>query len=230
MTDKPQVPDNGPHADSRRPLPVVHLEAAATPSAPALLLRPWRPTDAASVVEAYRDEVLRRWTGAPVDDEDSAMRWIEEQRRDWETGVRFAFAVVDAPTEAPTERPVEAPSGPGDAAATRLLGHVVLKFADPGAPTAEVGYWTAAPARGRGVAPRALRTLTDWAFTAFGADSPQRLELLHQADNTASCRVAEKCGYALTGRLPAFPSDFPVEGHVHTRSTRWPDVELASMS
>ncbi|MFI7138299.1 hypothetical protein ACIBQ5_11225 [Streptomyces massasporeus] len=34
----------------------------------------------------------------------------------------------------------------------------------PGA--AEVGYWTAERARGRAIAPRALRALTDWTATA----------------------------------------------------------------
>jgi hypothetical protein len=47
---------------------------------------------------------------------------------------------------------------------------------------------TAARARGRGVAHRALQALTDWAFTAFPGDGLTRLELLHQVDNTASCR------------------------------------------
>nr|WP_307805241.1 hypothetical protein [Streptomyces spirodelae] len=38
--------------------------------------------------------------------------------------------------------------------------------------------------------PRALRALTEWAFAAFPGDELTRLELLHQVDNAASCRVA----------------------------------------
>ncbi|MFE1307925.1 GNAT family N-acetyltransferase [Streptomyces sp. NPDC058755] len=179
----------------------ARLEVAATPSGPALLLRPWCPGDAAALVEAYRDAALRRWTSGVVEDEAGAARWIGEQARGWEEGRRFAFAVVE--------------SGPGT---ERVLGHVVLKFAEaPGASAAEVGYWTAAPARGRGVAPRALHALTDWAFAAFGGDGLTRLELLHQADNAASCRVAQKCGYALARLLPAAPPAFPLDGHVHVR-------------
>jgi RimJ/RimL family protein N-acetyltransferase len=98
-----------------------------------------------------------------------------------------------------------------------LVGHVVLKRPAPGSPSAEVGYWTAAHARGRGVAPRALQALTDWAFTAFADDGLERLELLHQVDNTASCRVAQKCRYELSALLPAAPPDFPLDGHLHTR-------------
>ncbi|MEU1402327.1 GNAT family N-acetyltransferase [Streptomyces sp. NPDC005728] len=182
----------------------ARLEVAATPSDPALLLRPWRAADAAALAEAYRDDDLRRWTSAAVEDEADAARWIEEQRRGWEDGRRFAFAVVE--------------SG-GDAG--RLLGHMVLKFAaDSGGSSAEVGYWTAAPARGRGVAPRGLLALTDWAFASFGGDGLARLELLHQADNAASCRVAQKCGYAWTRLLPAAPPAFPLDGHVHVREYR----------
>ncbi|MFF5011858.1 GNAT family N-acetyltransferase [Streptomyces sp. NPDC001165] len=179
----------------------ARLEVAATPSGPALLLRPWCPGDAAALVEAYRDAALRRWTSGVVEDEAGAARWIGEQARGWEERRRFAFAVVE--------------SGPGP---ERVLGHAVLKFAEaPGASAAEVGYWTAAPARGRGVAPRALHALTEWAFAAFGGDGLTRLELLHQADNAASCRVAQKCGYALARLLPAAPPAFPLDGHVHVR-------------
>ncbi|MET9382572.1 GNAT family N-acetyltransferase [Streptomyces sp. NPDC002928] len=176
----------------------VRLEAAATASAPALLLRPWNQADAPGLVELYRDEALRRWTSGAVDDAESAASWVREQERGWEAGDRFAFAVVETRT---------------DGADGRLAGHVVLKRPVPDAPSAEVGYWTAAHARGRGVAPRALHTLTDW---AFAADGLTRLELIHRVDNTASCRVAQKTGFAFTTLLPAAPPAFPLDGHLHT--------------
>ncbi|MGW4346634.1 GNAT family N-acetyltransferase [Streptomyces sp. NPDC004690] len=180
----------------------VRLEAGATSSAPALVLRPWRPADAPGLVELYRDDALRRWTSAAVDDEAGAARWVRDQQRGWEAGDRYAFAVIESQ---------------GAGGAGRLAGHVVLRNVAPGAGSAEVGYWTAAHARGRGVAPRALGALTDWAFTAFPSGELTRLELVHQVDNTASCRVAEKCRYALTTLLPAAPPDHPLAGHVHVR-------------
>ncbi|WP_329018939.1 MULTISPECIES: GNAT family N-acetyltransferase [unclassified Streptomyces] len=165
----------------------------------ALLLRPWRPEDAAELVLVQRgDTALRRWTGAAVDDEPAAVRWLAVQARGWERGDRFAFAV----------RTAEAPLKEGE-----LLGHVVLKDTHSGDGRAEVGYWTAARARGRGVAPRALTALTEWAF----GRGLTRLELLHQMDNTASCRVAVKCGYEPAGVLPAAPPEFPRDGHLHVR-------------
>ncbi|WP_324618050.1 hypothetical protein [Streptomyces dysideae] len=45
-----------------------------------------------------------------------------------------------------------------------------------------------------------------------------RLELLHQADNAASCRVAQKTGYASAAHLPAAPPELPLDGHLHTRA------------
>lgn len=180
----------------------MELTADATATAPALLLRPWRTSDATALAELGGDEAIRRWTSAAVADLADAERWLREQVRGWESGDRLAFAVVETPA---------GPDGP------RLAGHVVLKRGGYGSGMAEVGYWTAAHARGRGVAPRALRTLTDWAFTAFAGDGPARLRLMHQIDNTASCRVAQKCGYDLTAVLPAAPPGFPLEGHLHER-------------
>ncbi|MEU1512076.1 GNAT family N-acetyltransferase [Streptomyces sp. NPDC005811] len=193
------------------PHPVV-LRAVARPGAPALTLRPWRPTDAPALVEALRDPVLRRWTSHRVDDEAEAARWIAAQQEGWAAGTRFCFAVTEEGAGPEDAGPEDGgrPGGP-------LVGQAVLKTAGPGAPTAEVGYWTAAPARGRGVAPRALRALTDWACAAFAPAGLSRLELVHQVDNDASCRVAEKTGYVLDGILPAGPPAFPQEGHRHVR-------------
>ncbi|MCL1869296.1 MAG: GNAT family N-acetyltransferase [Promicromonosporaceae bacterium] len=162
----------------------------------ALLLRPWRPADAPALVEISRDAALRRWTSASVDDEAGAARWIEGRRLGWETGRSLGFAVVEPEADA-------------------IVGHVVLKGMAPGATGAEVGYWTAAPARGRAVAPRAVDALAAWAFATFPALG--HLDLLHQVDNAASCRVAQKCGFALRAVLPADPPAYPLDGHRHVR-------------
>lgn len=178
----------------------VVLRAAATAASPPLLLRRWTGADADALVEAYRDPVLRAWTRLGVPDAEAAARWVEAQRAGWEGGGRLSFAVVE-----------EEPGGGG-----RVAGNVVLKRPEPAGPAGEVGYWTAAHARGRGVAPRALQVLTDWVFETFAGQGLEYLELMHQVDNTASCRVAEKAGYGFERVLPAVPP-FPRDGHLHLR-------------
>jgi RimJ/RimL family protein N-acetyltransferase len=157
-------------------------------------LRSWGQSDADELVEIYGDGALRRWTSADLRDLAGAQRWIRDQERGWETGERFGFAVVE-----------------GDP--RRLVGHVVVKDVVPGSGSAEVGYWTAARARGRGIAPKALRQVTGWAFANITGLT--RLNLLHQVDNTASCRVAVKSGYRLVETLRAAPPAFPLNGHRH---------------
>ncbi|WP_030232650.1 MULTISPECIES: GNAT family N-acetyltransferase [unclassified Streptomyces] len=187
------------------PETTTRLRVDATPTAPALILRPWTAADTAALVALGRDDPLRRWTSLAVDDETGAARWLREQRQGWEQGSRFAFAVEEVDPSG-----LSGTGGPPAA-------HVVLKNVVPGAASAEVGYWTAARARGRGIAPRALGALTDWAFTTFARDGLARLELIHQTDNTASCRVAEKNRYGLTAVLPPQPPAYLLEGHLHVR-------------
>jgi RimJ/RimL family protein N-acetyltransferase len=170
-------------------------------SAPDLFLRPWCDEDVEALLEAYRDPVLRRWTTQSVASTEDALQWLESQRVGWQRRNRFSFAVL------------EDLSGAGD---SRLAGQVVLKMTDPGMRSAEVGYWTARHARGRGVAPRALEALTSWAFNTFGVDALGRLELFHQVENHASCRVAQKARYQFERVVPACPP-YPDDGHLHVR-------------
>jgi RimJ/RimL family protein N-acetyltransferase len=185
----------------------VILRAAPTPSAPALVLRPWRTEDEAALVGLFRDPTLRRWTSSVVEDENDAMRWVRRQEQGWSEGDHLGFAILE-------QRGLESQPGADNG---QLAGHVVLKHVASGKPSAEVGYWTAAHARGRGVAPRAVEALTGWAFDTLRAEGLERLELLHQVDNPASCRVAHKSGYALDRVLPSAPPSFPREGHLHIR-------------
>ncbi|MFE0379564.1 GNAT family N-acetyltransferase [Streptomyces inhibens] len=180
--------------------PVI-LEAAATPIAPALVLRPWHVEDVAALVVAYRDPALRRLTSSPPGSNAVGVQWIRTQQRGWEAGDRFGFAILERT----------------DSASQRLVGNVVLKDVAFGKPFAEVGYWTVAHAHGRGVASRALETLTAWAFGHFRAGGLEGIELLHRADNRASCRVAQKSHYEFDRILPAAPPAYPLDGHLHIR-------------
>lgn len=63
-----------------------------------------------------------------------------------------------------------------------------------------IGYWVAAPSRGRGVCTRALRLLCKWALDELDL---QRLDLITDPENLASQRVAEKVGFRREGVLRA---------------------------
>jgi len=107
-----------------------------------------------------------------------ARAWLERYEEGRAEGTREAFAVVDEDGH--------------------LLGLAVAPTIDRETRTAELGYIVAPAARGRGVATAALRELTEWAFSELGM---LRLELQISPGNTASKRVAERCGYVLEGVL-----------------------------
>lgn len=185
-----------------RPAPRTVLRTDASGGTPALVMRPWREADGPALLEVYDgDPLLRRFTRVPVDSDEDATRWLEVRRQGWADGSYLGFAAFEAEHDGS--------EGP-------LVGNVVLKRPEPDGPSAEVGYWTAARARGRGIAPKAVEALTVWAFESYTAHGLERLELLHQVDNLASCRVARKCGYLYEATLPACPP-FPLDGHLHVR-------------
>lgn len=168
----------------------------------ALMLRPWADADAGALLLAHRDPLLRRRLANVLRTEGEARTWLRECRAGWSDGTRLAFAVWEG---------------------TCLAGCVVLKQGGEHAPdSAEIGYWTAGKARGRGVAPRAVEAVTAWAFAAPRTVPLARVELLHDVDNAASCRVAVKCGFPVESLLPPHPPRWPVPGHLHVRTAQTP--------
>jgi RimJ/RimL family protein N-acetyltransferase len=176
----------------------IIMSVPPTGSAPALRLRPWQLDDLPALVAAHRDPLMRRWLSTSLAGEAEARQWLDAQTTGWATATRFSFAVIaTADDRCP-------------------LGHVVVKVGS--ADTAEVGYWTAAHARGQGIAARAMDTVSHWALDIQDMIVLTQLELLHAVDNDPSCRVAVKCGYALRDLLPAAPPAFPADGHRHVRT------------
>lgn len=64
--------------------------------------------------------------------------------------------------------------------------------------SAEIGYWLGEPYWGRGIATRAVRAMTEW---AFATTSLERLFACVFATNPASARVLTNAGYQFEGRL-----------------------------
>ena len=170
---------------------------------PALILRPWRAADIPALAAEMSREyptagmwsrpgerpVLTTLPGgaerrAGLAGERDAARWLASQDRGWRDGDRLSFAVLEA----------------DDAGGCVLAGNVGLKNREEAGrigerETAEIGYWTAVAARGRGIAPAAVRAVTDWGFDAFAGASLRQIMLVHDVGNPASCRVAEKARY-----------------------------------
>jgi len=143
---------------------------------PGMTLRPWREDDVPAVLDALRDPAVARWNPADSRAPDLAVAaaWVA-QRADWSDGSHASFAVESG---------------------CELLGSVSLFRIDRVHDNAEIGYWVAAAARGRGVAAASVRAVSDW---AFGPLRLARVQLYHAVENPASCRVAEKAGYRLEG-------------------------------
>ncbi|MGW5671216.1 GNAT family N-acetyltransferase [Micromonospora sp. NPDC003776] len=144
--------------------------------APGLLLRPWRDGDAPAVLVELADSEIARWNAQGVTDLARALAWVRS-RADWSSGTHISLAIADEADET-------------------LLGSVSLHQIQDG--DAAIGYWTAAAARGRGVASRAVGAVTRWGFGKLGL---HRVQLWHAVENEASCRVAERSGYRLEGVL-----------------------------
>lgn len=85
-----------------------------------------------------------------------------------------------------------------DRASGRLACHVELFGADWSAMTAEIHYWTAVWARGRGFAAEAARVVARWAVSELGF---ARITLQSDMRNAASRRVAVSAGFRLEGVL-----------------------------
>jgi RimJ/RimL family protein N-acetyltransferase len=153
--------------------PIEPTELDAGP----VLLRPWREDDADAVWAAQRDPEIRMWAGGHgVDSRDDAVVLL---RRLTGSEDRASWAVVDSAIGA-------------------LLGSVSVHSIDRGQADAQVGYWTAPAARGRGVAPAAVDAACRWVFEALPVE---RVELCHAVENPASGRVAEKAGFVFEGKL-----------------------------
>ncbi|MHC1781966.1 MAG: GNAT family N-acetyltransferase [Anaerolineaceae bacterium] len=79
------------------------------------------------------------------------------------------------------------------------IGSIGLSFGqDVHRLTAEMGYWLAEPYWGQGIMSEAVARFSDGAFAAFDL---VRIYAEPYATNTNSCRILEKAGFVLEGRL-----------------------------
>jgi RimJ/RimL family protein N-acetyltransferase len=142
------------------------------------------------------------WLRRPVTTTEEALRIIQARQADRRAGTGFSFAVLQA----------DAAGVAGD-----LVGSVTIRRLDRDSVSGEVGYWVTASSRGQGIAPRAVNAACEWVFRLPRHRPLEQLELIHAVGNHASCRVADKAGFALTAVLPPLLPEFPNDGHLHVR-------------
>jgi RimJ/RimL family protein N-acetyltransferase len=177
-------------------VPAGSLSQAAQPTLPAgdLLLRPWVPADAAALVAAFADPAIQQWHARTVESPAEAEALIARYNQAWraESDAHWAIAGPD------------------------VLGRVSLRAIDLDEGCAAIAYWVTPAARGRSTAARAASALSAWALGDLGL---HRLHLEHAVANTASCRVAQKAGFAYEGtrRSAALHADGWHDMHLHAR-------------
>ncbi|MFF0342267.1 GNAT family N-acetyltransferase [Kribbella sp. NPDC004875] len=143
------------------------------------VVRPFTIEDIEWVFEVSQDPAVQQFVQVPSPYLMEHARYFVEQLAiaQRESGERAEFVVEDAATG---ER----------------LARVGLGLRGDG--TAEVGYWTAPAARGRGVAPEAVRAVCRWGFDVRGLEL---IEWRAEVGNHASRRVAQKAGFLMEGQL-----------------------------
>lgn len=171
-----------------------------------LLLRPWRPGDAADLCLLYQSSPdLGTQFNQALPDQNSAERFIQTSLTfDPDVACNFAIELNGM-----------------------AVGNVGISNINRRHLSAWVYYWLSSDARGQGLATRAAATLSSWAMEDLGIF---RLELGHRINNPASCKVALGSGFLAEGversKLQYGDERYDVETHARLRTDPTPAVEL----
>ena len=150
-----------------------------------ITLRAHGPEDVDALVAICQDPAIPRWTRVPQPyTRADAEGWIAGVELDVASGAAMGWLAVDEHDQ--------------------VLASVAVQDIRREQGIAEIGYWVAAHARGRGIATRAVRLATDWALGELGLE---KLEIMTHEDNTASQGVARAAGYVETGERSVPPRE-----------------------
>ncbi|MEV3853928.1 GNAT family N-acetyltransferase [Streptomyces sp. NPDC050095] len=157
------------------------IEPLAEPLADGVVaVRFRRESDLRAIEEASHDPDTRRWLDDMPMDEAARRTSMLRVQEAWRTGRAAPLVIADAATDEP-------------------IGIINLQFRDDD--VAALAYGVFPAQRGRGIAPRAVRLVVGWGLDELGLT-----QILLEADveNTASVRVAEKCGFQrIDSRAPS---------------------------
>jgi RimJ/RimL family protein N-acetyltransferase len=151
-------------------------------SSPRLLLRPYRPDDSPEYFRLIRENWEHLYEFLPeilmtmqsTADAEAVIRW---QNAEWLKRELFIFGAWEKVTGA-------------------YIGEAYLANPDWHVPSLELGYFVDQHALGQGFATEAARTVLRFAFEDLNLN---RVDLQVRADNPASQRVAERCGFRCEG-------------------------------
>lgn len=164
-------------SDERQTGVVPVLPDVVIPVEGAARLTAFTASDAAAIATAVTDSEIRRWLPLP---NPYSVSLAEE----WSTKTTEAIRV----------------SGTGLVRCIRVddavAGCIDVKRIDWRARKTEIGYWLAAPHRGRGHASRAVEALGRWLLIE---QSFERVELRIATENRSSAAVAERAGFSFEG-------------------------------
>ncbi|MGW0086516.1 GNAT family N-acetyltransferase [Streptomyces sp. NPDC003393] len=169
-----------------------------------LELRPWCLDDAKVLMDSCQDADVQHWNRPGQLSLDDARDRIVRWEKRWRTEKAAIWAIAE----------------PGGGSPVGLIG---LADFDLDGGSAEFLYWLLPAGRGRGAMVDAVVRVSRWALEDLGL---HRLRITHSVANAASCRVAEKAGFALEGtmRRALLHSDGWHDEHLHARvqGDAWP--------
>ncbi|MGM1017534.1 MAG: GNAT family N-acetyltransferase [Actinomycetota bacterium] len=145
-----------------------------------LLLRAPADSDVDAITAACQDPEIPRWTTVPSPyTRDDAVSFVQLTTQWWEDGVETVWAVHHEGTLV------------GAVGLHRIAPH-------PAGGAAELGYWMAAEARGRGFLVEASRAVIDWSFRELDL---ARVQWRAVVGNVPSARAARALGFRYEGTL-----------------------------
>jgi RimJ/RimL family protein N-acetyltransferase len=145
------------------------------------VLRPERPEDAPAMARAFGEDpqLAIDWGIDDAPDESTALAWTTEHAELWARGEGRHFAVADFDR-------------------SEMIGGVNFHNIRADHRRAEIGFWLAPGARGRGIGSAAVAAACRWAFGHFGL---VRIEMTTLPDNEAALGLARKVGFQREGLL-----------------------------
>lgn len=146
-----------------------------------ITLRPANETDIPKICEACQDPLIPRFTTVPADYTMADARFFVREK---------------GPTHFAQRKELLFVITKGHNTDEEFCGVISFHTINLGNHAAELGYWVAAPARGKGIGTTAAKMITEYGFTTMGF---RRIEALVDVANEASKALLISAGYELEG-------------------------------